>query len=85
MNHFIEQLRHPLQSTEIHDYFENSSRNNIMLRVYDQITKNALQHGWDVTINGNSIELKKKQNELSYSEKYDTNTFQKMCCELVCK
>lgn len=59
-------------------------KNIIMTQLREQISQNAELTGWDVTIiDEKTIELKKRVTDLTYSEKYDNPTFQKMCYDLV--
>jgi hypothetical protein len=59
-------------------------KNIIITQLREQISQNAELTGWDVTIvDEKTIELKKRVTDLTYSEKYDDRTFQKMCCSLV--
>lgn len=59
-------------------------KNIIMTQLREHISQNAELTGWDVTIiNEKTIELRKRMNDLTYSEKYDEQTFQKMCYNLV--
>lgn len=62
----------------------DSIKNIIMTQLREQISQNAELTGWDVTIiNEKTIELKKRVTDLTYLEKYDDPTFQKMCYKLV--